>query len=270
MNRNFETIKGFTLLETLVGLALLGIILSAVFQVMQRSTVATSQLDTRNDLLGETQLAQNYMVAKLREAAFAFPPSTVASIPANITLNSTGYTMYNPATGNYNWRLGTDPVIAFVVPPKNVTPGACDASTAATRPDNCYAFYAFYAIPRSQMTVGVPGKGTATGTNALTPSPQNDERAWVLMEYRAYYKTAGYSVARNNIPSDGNAFALLDFVLPATSTEPLFAYDGSTVSMVTLNLATQQLIGANTVRVPGAGRYTVRVYPRNLGTMLPN
>ncbi len=280
--------QGFTLIETMVALGLLGLILAAVFSVMQRSSTATGQLDVRNDLLSETQLAQNYMVSRLREAAYVFTPdSGLTGVTATLAMNSSGYTMYNPAQGNWVWRLGVDPIVAFVVPPKVVTPSpnGCDGapvnppagagSNARYRANNCYAFYAFYAIPRGQITGGVPSKGIAAATGVdLLPTNSANNGAWVLMEYRAYYTTTGYSKLRGNIPTDGTSRILLDYVLPTGSGEKLFTLTpraaDNVVDNVLISLATQQTIGGTNIRVPGSSRYNVRVYPRNLNVDLDN
>jgi len=274
--------QGFTLVELLISLALLGIVLTAVVSINIGTSQSAAALQVRNDLTPELQIAQSYMVGKLGQAAYVFPTGT-------IQLSANGKTTLSPS-GSQNWRIGTDPIVAFVLPPKIVTPGGC-ASNALTNPSTyCYAFYAFYAMKRSDYV----GTSTTTGiTGADNPgkNPANDATAWVLMEYRSYYSNTansvntGFSVATTNIVTGNQGRLLMDYLIPygASPATQLFSQAGAPVGIanqqagvttVTMNLAASQLVGSQTVRVPtsSATAFTsVTVYPRNVGKpMLDN
>lgn len=177
---------GFTLLELLVALGLVGIVMAAVLTLNLRTSNATSALQVRSDLTSETQIAQNYIAGKLRNAVYIYPYQSSAAV-GFFALASSGYSTFNPnssptaragfnGTGNYNWRFGSgdgnDPFIAFIVPPQatanSIDVGDCTAATTDTaRAQSCYAFYAYYAVPRSLL---VSGGGSGTGS---TPTGAN-------------------------------------------------------------------------------------------------
>lgn len=249
----------FTLIELLVGMALVGLILTALLSLNVSTNRSASSLQVRNDLLGETQTAQNYVVGKLRDAAYVFPTGT-----SLVLGTSGGYSTRKPGTSSGSWTVGTDPIIAFVAPPKNPSPGQCAASPSGS---TCYTFYAYYPVQRSAIT----GSGGATGANNPGADAANDASAWVLMEYRRNYTTlTSLSSALASGISGGTGLMVLDYLRSPVTGETLFSQVDSPsvgVSSVTVQLATQRL-GGQTVRVPGAGRYSVTVYPRNVGKPL--
>lgn len=283
---------GFTLTELLVALGLTGLIMGAVLTLNLRTNDAATTLQTRTDLTGEVQVAQNYIASKLRNAVYVFPYYSAASgLSSTFTLATSGYSTFNPAaragrsgTGNYTWRyafgtVAADPFLAFVLPPEGgnaAGPGSCAASSAAMRKTNCYAFYAYYAVPRSLLVAG-NGSSVPTNVNKLQSDGVNDTSTWALMEYRAYYTSAGYGGGSpNSIPMGGTGLLVLDYVRPTTETtvgstvDKLFVASTTPVTAVTLNLAATRQIGDETVNVPGTDRYSLRVYPRNLSNATPN
>lgn len=280
--------QGMSLLELLVSLALIGIVLAAVLSVVLQSNRASMRIQAQSELTSETQIAQNYMVSKIRKAVYIFPVSSSTSF---FQINAGGYSTLNPVaragvsgTGNHNWRLATgtlaaDPFVAFVLPPAaggRVGANACrNSSTDQAKELNCYAFYAYYAVPRSLISNG-NGSDIPIGPNKLTPDPINDNNVWVLMEYRAYYTASGYSTSTNpssgaaandGIPGGSSGRIVLDYVQPTTeiNADKLFISSPATAKVITVNLATTRRVGKDTVSVPATGRLSVNVYPRNIG-----
>ena len=276
-------VQAFTLIELLIALLLVGIILAAVVYVNIETVRASALLQARNQLLPELQVAQNYMAGKLKQAAYIFPNGS------NIQMSVSGATTAKPPGGStgstYNWKVGTDPIIAFVLPPKTVTSGNCATATTMTASNFCYAFYAFYAMKRDAF-VAATSFADDPGTNGA-----NDANSWVLVEYRAYYSSSavnfaagfsstspltGYSTSTNNIPT-GNAGQLLMDFLPSnynsgvtklftTSAASITQAPGSTT--VTTNLAALQNVASQVVRLPGnlaTDFNTLVVYPSNVG-----
>ncbi len=268
-------VQAFTLIELLIALALVGIILAAVVYVNIETVRASASLQARNQMLPELQVAQNYMAGKLKQAAYIFPNGS------NIQMSVSGATTAKPPGGStgsvYNWVVGTDPIIAFVLPPKTVVSGGCanafSTKTAAVNNMStfCYAFYAFYAMKRDAF-VAATSFADDPGTNAA-----NDASSWVLVEYRAYYNTDGFLPSTTSIPTGNTGQLLMDF-LPAqyTGTTKLFATNaalaaanqliGSTT--VTINLAALQNVASQVVRLPGnlaTNFNTLVVYPSNVG-----
>ena len=274
---------GLTLIELLVGLALIGIVLATLLSLTIGTARPSATLQARNDLLPELQTAQNYMAGKLREAVYIFPAGL------SFSLAGSGNTLKSPS-GSYNWTIGTDPMVAFIVPPRSVvSPTSTTLGGCASGSDNdkyCYAFYAFYAIKRADL---VNPTGADSRTNNPGPDASNDANAWVLMEYRGYYTTSvlgytasGYSTTLTNIPgatTNGGSSGrlLMDYLQPMTGTIPLFTAPstGPQVAGQTnmkMNLAARQAAPGQIVRLPNnllntdpAAFNTLTVYPRNVG-----
>ena len=258
---------GLTLIELLVAAALMLVVMAAAFNVNLSSTRATSLLQTRDDLIPETQLAQNYLKSKLSEAVYVFP------VDSAFTLGSSA-TVKHPTTGTGNWTVGSDPIVAVVLPPTASAP-TCPAAPPAT-PDtaNCYTFYAYYPVKRSSLTVSSLPGGLKPPADTV-----NDDAVWVLMEYRKSYgaQTPSASADFTAPPTDAapQAVPVMDFLLPVTvpqsndSALRLFAQENTDSPMlgstnVTVNLAARRTIGGRTVSIPESGRYSVKVYPRNV------
>lgn len=274
MNNNRRLNHGFTLVELLIALALLGIILTAVVSVNIGTARAAAALQARNDLQPELQLTQNYMAGKLREAAYIFP------VGANIQMSVNGATTAKP-DGSQNWVVGNTaaPILAFIVPPKTVgtTPltNCAGASSQSEIADRCYAFYAFYPMKRDAYVAAVTGADDP-GANSL-----NDATAWVLMEYRGYYSDAalntnsGFLNSTTAIPTGNRGRMLMDYLLPTNATTPLFTEanapaaalsQSAGVTTVSMNLAASQNVVGQIVQVPAASTFSsLTVYPRNVG-----
>ncbi|GHF45817.1 prepilin-type N-terminal cleavage/methylation domain-containing protein [Deinococcus metalli] len=271
---------GFTLIELLVALALGLVILLVASDLLISSSRSASDLQGRNDLLQESQIAQNYMVAQLREAAYVFPEGTTLALGAGATTTPPGESA---------WRVGDDtwPVVAVVRPPRRVgTP--CVLPSGVTDPDACYQFLAYYPLPRDTWV------GAVSGADDPGPDAANGGR-WVLVEYRSTYPAApplsllpGGSGGAYTPPPGGAARLLLDYVQPPAlalpGTPPLFTVTNLNGGpwrqtpgdiSVTVNLAVSRRIGRQDVTVPNRGAdaagsvTTVGTVPRNLGK-LPN
>lgn len=271
--------SAFTLIELLIALALIGIILTAVVYVNIGTVRSSAVLQARNEALAESQVAQNYMISKLKQAAYIFPAGS------NIQMSATGNTSVKPG-GGLNWVVGTDPIVAFVLPPKTVVAGACAGASTTTASDFCYAFYAYYAMNRGDFVAATTGANDP-GTDNL-----NDLTSWVMVEYRGYYSQSatnfasgfsltnpltGYSTAAVDIPTGNQGRLLLDYVTPRTqSTDPLlFAVNASPpqspgTTSVSMNLGLQRNVIGQVLQIPGVstdtstGRYIQTVYPRNV------
>ena len=270
-NRTSSGQDGFTLVELLIALALLSLILTAVVSLNIGTSRAAALLQARNDLLPESQIAQNYMASKLRQATYVFPNGSA------FTLNGTSTTTRDPS-GSALWTVGSDPVVAFIVPPRMVSTGQCLAATAAANTANqdtyCYAFYSFYGTMRNNIT-------SSAGLENPGADAANDSTSWVLMEYRSYYaagNAGGYTtpaVAVAAIPTGGVGHLLMDYLKPTTETgtDVLFNCPAATGNVmqvagttnVTMNLAAYRSVAGQPLNLPSTGRYALTVYPRNLG-----
>ena len=265
--------SGFTLVELLVSLGLLGVILTTLFQTMGSTTQLANTTNSSNDLIREGQIAQQVLNARTKEACFVYPATR------SIQLATVGYTTRNgtASPAGYNWVINTHPMIAMILPPS--------ADIPATATVNNYRFVAYYAIPRSQYVALSPAGAAAVinpGQDVL-----NDGTVWMLMEYRRNINVlaAGFgpvttcaAVAANTAVdlTGGNAELLTDYIAPVTISTDLFSVgpvrpDGS-ASFVEYNLRLQKTTRGNgttnTISVGGGAsgtNLTAKVYPVNLG-----
>ena len=247
---------GFTLLELLIALAIMGVIMLAFTQLFGGSLRASSDISARNELLSEGQIAQQLIASRLRQASYIYPPGS------SFTLTNTVRTR-NTLRGSQSWTVGTDPILAMVAPPKGASsPGVttCNSDTQANK-DMCFMFYAYYPLRRGTFMDAVDAK------YAPEPDPANDD-VWLLMEYRQHiYDNVNRQGNRlANPPGEGAVLAalggstaqiLVDYVQPTL--EPrLFAMraDGS----VEFNLQMRRKQWGRRLELPPL---SVRVYPRN-------
>lgn len=259
--------SGFTLVEMLVVMAILGVVLAALTSTFISGSRTTTLAVGRAELQQETVNAQQLIGSRVKEAWYVFPPAqTLALGGGNLRQNP----LVSPATGN--WTVGTHPILAMVLPPK--TPGG----TCTTSPSNegCYRFYAYYPVLRSVWVAGTTDSGKPTSSNPGTDAA--NASTWVLAEYRNYYY--GTTSAPSSPPplpftANSDANLLSDYVAPTTNVGSgvnykMFDYvldaAGTGVVGVRINLATQRQSGGKVVRLPDAtGTYALSVYPQNLG-----
>jgi prepilin-type N-terminal cleavage/methylation domain-containing protein len=249
---------GFTLLELLLSLAMLGIIMVTLFQSFGTTIQVSNSGNASNELVREGQIAQQLLTARFREACYVFPGGTTLSLAAS------GYTTQNafpsPST---SWTINSHPMVAMVLPPDLNDP----VSTSNFR------FFAYYAIPRSQYTNAAapsinPGKDSA-----------NDSTTWMLMEYRIGLPfTSGTTTPCNAMATAANIQGLagnllLDYVQIANPITSLFTVGGSGrgggAAWIQYDLRLQKdTRTGNIVRVGGSGansNLSGKVYPQNLG-----
>jgi prepilin-type N-terminal cleavage/methylation domain-containing protein len=272
---------GFTLLELLVGMALIGVVLTALVSFFTQGSQASAQSSSRAELQQEVLNAQQLIAGKLKEAWYVYPPGQ--------TINMTGTALTQKPAGGNSWQVGTDPILAMVLPPRN-TALKCAATENLSvvppeGPDGCYRFLAYYPVKRS---VWVSGTGTGSWRSPGADAANGD--TWVLAEYRATFPLSAGSpppTTPSSIPTGNSANILSDYIAPTTvtpgftttspvnSTYTMFTYTAANglaasatnpVNSVTINLATTRKVGGTTLRLPNAAdEYTISVYPTNLG-----
>jgi len=249
--------QGFTLLEVLVSLVILAI-LGAVFLRIFLSTVdASENVNARNELLHEAQVAEQIMASRVQQAWYVYPPGT------NIKMNS-GLTTKNALAGSSHWIVGggpNHPFLALVLPPNDLT------KSCASDPQGCYRFYAYYAFPRSHYRTAV-GPGS---TNQLPADPRNDG-TWVLMEFRAHLSGFVPNASCTNIPVPsgglgGSGRLLVEYVQPQTDAPPYTLFSVNPDFSVDIRLRMRKKTQQRDVRVPPPADppLTLRAVPRNLG-----
>lgn len=254
-----KTTRGFTLVEVLISLGILGIIITVLFQTIGSTTGLSNTTNSSNDLIREGQIAQQLLNARFKEACYVYPPSNT------LTLAASGFTTQNGA-GN-TWTVNTHPIVAVILPPEPS--------------DTRYRFLAYYAIPRSQYV-----NSAATSSNPGA-DVNNDSSVWMLMEYRRLINVsnsvtfpsrfcADLASNSNFVITGGNAQLLTDYISPVATSTELFSVGGTTTNgsaaFVEYNLRLQKTTRGdgdnNTVSVGGGASgttLTAKVYPVNLG-----
>ncbi|MCL6527113.1 MAG: prepilin-type N-terminal cleavage/methylation domain-containing protein [Thermaceae bacterium] len=261
--------SGFTLLEILVALGILGVLSVIFLQIFTNTLSTTTNLNSRNNLINEGQLAVRVISSRLQEACYVYPQGST------ITLASSGWTTQKTVGGSgYNWVVGTDPIVAMLLPPE---PGS-----------NQYRFFAYFAMTRAFY------QSNASASERLEPDTQNTN-ALVLMEYRANIDsslslstgqtcqvlaanlaggtdTTDPSVTPTNLPlqpltGSRRGIVLVDYVQPGT---PLFTVPattgGASAPSVGINLSFLKQVQGRTLVVNGASAngLNITVFPRNI------
>jgi prepilin-type N-terminal cleavage/methylation domain-containing protein len=256
---------GFTLVELLISLALLGVISVALLQTISGTVNASGSVNATNELIREGQIAQQIINARLQEACYVFPDNTT------INLSTSGLTTQNNFVSPVSqaWTINDDPVVAMLLP------GSPDSSNV----NRIYQFFAYYAMPRAKYLTAVGTGGNNPGGDAL-----NDTTTWVLLQFQAPINrpvgTSCLNVATSNTSGSGVTASttsisfsgvsisgrfLSDYVAPVTNFADLFNVGSGFVDYsLRFQRATR---GSGTVKVGQGASSNLggRVYPRNLG-----
>lgn len=249
--------KGFTLLELLVAMALVGLIFAAFLQVFTGTLSQSTLTSARAELLKEGQIAVQVMASRLQEACYLYPSGSV------VRMANSGYSTQKP-DGSYDWTVGTDPILAMILPP----------NPESANPDS-YRFYAYYPLGRGFYN------RNAGASLQLEPDAANDG-VWVLMEYRrnldptltpGRLATCATLAQRLTNPDlqGGTARVLVDYTQPEGGIYRLFTVNPANApTAATLNLRMQRAVQGQNLSVGGGGNgLTVRVFPRNLTVLAP-
>lgn len=285
MNESNRTRKlGITLVEMLVSISILSILMLAFTQLFGNSLKAASQINGLNELINEGQVAQQLIATRLQSAVYVYPSgTTVQMTPSDVTTNNT----VGPSTGQI-WKVGSDPILAMVLPPTKIRDGSGNAVTCGTANETtrnaCFTFYAYYPYKRGELV-------SSTSTGKPPANPVNDNQ-WVLMEYkrslfdsvtRSSFSTSPptsptvsawtYTSILNSASSinmrGGSGNILVDYLQPATSapTYTMFTVDmANSLNNVSINFRLLQVRGGKELRAPAAtssAPLSTRVYPRN-------
>lgn len=262
--------RGFTLIEVLVSLSILGVIITVLFQTIGSTTAISNSTNSSNDLIREGQIAQQVLNARIKEACYIYKAGDI------ITLAASGLTTKNDfsAPKGYDWKINTHPMIAMILPP---APNDSDDVNQVK-----WRFFAYYAIPRSQY-ISQYTTGVANAANPGADS-MNDTSVWMLMEYRRGIDVSSATDFPSKKCADlatNSKFAykslagniLTDYILPVSTSTDFLAVGGTASGggalYVKYNLRFQQTTRAGNVISVGGGSsgttLTAKVYPVNLG-----
>ena len=266
--------NGFTLVELLIGLAVLGILIGSFFRLVGNTVDTSTELSVRNEVVQDAQIAQQIINARLQEACFVYTSGT-------IQMASSGWTTQRSILGlsGYIWNItNNDPIVAMILPPDP------NDVTAANRPR--YRFLAYYPVRRGAYIAG--NVSTSNNISQLPTEPANDNN-WVLMQYIRYLPTSPgdttapvmnpsltctVNVTNGNASITGGAADLLvDYVQPTNVATTYSMFDeipaaGSVPPNITFRLRMLRTYrGSATIRVPGASEPPMQVTtaPQNHG-----
>ena len=282
-----KTSSGMTLVEMLVAMAILSVLMLAFTQVFGSSLRASAEINARNELISEGQIAQQLIASRLQSAYHIYPNGTTLKLTAGGT--TTPNTIRTGA--GQGWTVGTDPFVAMLVPPTMLpAPAAgataqCPANSASpsvkdSNKQFCFTFYAYYPIRRGTLIASNP--------TSAPPADSTNESVWILMEYRAnIYDGVDRSIDRLAFPPTTSTLytgrtgtMLVDYVQPQTldPTYKMFnmclpkvsttgcptGTNTADPSWVNLSLHLLQNRAGKPFKAPtGTAPLSTRVYPRN-------
>jgi type II secretory pathway pseudopilin PulG len=164
--------QGFTILELLLAAGITLLLLGLIAQGLRSSSDTSRYIQTAQTALEDLRFAGNLVSDYLSTAVFIYPKGIT------LTLNSgcESYTVCNPLTNRNTWTIGTDPIIAAILPPEDPSVTCADTNTGKR---GCYRFFAAYALSRGQVV------RAATGAENPGPDPANDDK-WTLYVNQKY------------------------------------------------------------------------------------
>ncbi len=207
--------QGFSLIELVISMAIFSVIILALMQVFMSSNKISTLVSNQATLQQELRNSGNLMIDEMQRAIYIYPPCGVYSFTAVRTLKPGCTPASFPSTaaaqdttkmyvgfsklplfssgnrgqkpnGTYDWEVGdaTAPILAMIVAPSRPWE-RCEAGNGNTNPGACYAFVAYFAVRREQVTRGYNGNATngLTADDLLEPDV-NNKNQWVIMEYR--------------------------------------------------------------------------------------
>lgn len=254
----------------LVGMVILSILTLAFTQVFGGSLRASAEINARNELIYEGQIAQQLIASRLQSAYYVYPPGT------SMQLTGSGSTAKNTVNGanTYTWTVGTHPFVAMILPP--TIKATCSSSTT----NACFTFYAYYPVLRSELISKHP--------DIAPSSDPNNANMWILMEYRAnlidgvprgsnllstppsgpngtFVTITTNSASTNPTVKGQSGQMLIDYVQPIGAAPYNTMFTVNTANrFIDFNLRLQQNRSGKTLTAPnGTAPLTTRIYPRN-------
>lgn len=191
-------IRGFTLIELLIASAIMVGILSIIAQSFRLGGQEVTRSFAITDISEDIRLSGQLISDEIARAVYVYPPGTIITLGAGYTTKKPSVVYKpdgttTPATSASNeWKVGTDPILAMLVPPTTV--GTC----TSTNESNCLYFVAYYPVERSGVVTGATGPNNENNPGA---DPLNGSN-WVLYELRDRLDTATLA------PSTGMIYSL--------------------------------------------------------------
>ncbi|AWN22886.1 hypothetical protein DKM44_06290 [Deinococcus irradiatisoli] len=261
MNRPSRS-AGFTLLETLIGLALFGLIMLAITNLFRGTLDTASAGNAENELLSDMQLTQQVIAGRATDAVYVYPTGSTLVLSGTATAPTTRNTLGGANTNTQNWTVGTDPIVAMILPPL-VAAGPCNTTVFT----GCYRLFAYYPILRSYLLSNVTGD--VPNADARNPNQ------WVMMEYRKNLVNAGVpwtgisnstgqvtSVPNSGYVQGASGKFLTDYFQPGSVSFTVTPPATGAVGRVAIQF-TGQRFRSGSASAALVSSQSVTVYPRN-------
>jgi prepilin-type N-terminal cleavage/methylation domain-containing protein len=215
--------SGFTLLEVLLSMAILGVILMVVSQGIGSGNTTLGLAVSKSDLLEETRNAGQIMTDEIAKASYIYPPGTTLNLGTDYSVRQPGASV---AVGGTAWKTGVaaTPMMAMILPPGSF--GTC----SSTDTQFCSTFVAYYPVLRSEVEQNL--KVNSVRVLQVTSWTSS---LWTLYEYRCslrFKELDATAVPPTDLTLTANCGTaskslMLDYVQPynATSTVSGFAID---------------------------------------------
>lgn len=260
--------RGFTLLELVIAMAVMGILMVSFIQFFVGSLKTAQDLDSRSELVAEGQIAHQLISARLQEAWYILPPATT------VTLSHTSAWMITKPSGGTGWTVesSSEPFIAMVLPPTNLGQTCSSSDTSG-----CYRFFAYYAIKRSDYVTN-----TSTRTNDRLFSDPSNPNALVLMQYSGFLPSgtvASNSTTTTVTPSSLHnirADLLADYVVPVNTSvtfsnyQPFDLIGTAAPYRVVLDLRFSRTVQGRTIQLGGTSdSLKSEILAQNQGQLAP-
>lgn len=206
--KQFSAQAGFTLVELLIGMLLMSIILGVILNIFQSSASGTAKLNLTSDAQQEALNGLQIISSRLKEAWYIYTPGTTVTLPTSDYIKNP-----MPSGGNA-FVVGTDPVLAMVLPPM-ISSGVCTPASSPPVTDGCYRFYAYYGMKRADWVTAATGfRDPGADSPGLT--------TWVVAEYRSFFAATPTIVNGGTPPAvpaatlPDNVNLLVEDIVPAT------------------------------------------------------
>lgn len=209
--------KGFTLVEVLVAIAVMGVIFLIIAGVNDSMAKGSRKLASSNQVAQESQNVQRLLAGRIAEAIYVYPAGV------KIPMGSSGVMTKNTIGGRSDWTVNKDPLVAMIMPPREK--------------GSPYRYVVYYAIKRKELSESALSPSSKPSLDPLNPE------AWVLMQFSANlgdwkptYSTPSQGIPQADLPrkigAQGNSSVLADYVQPQKPGELFAGVNGGNTCLI--------------------------------------
>ncbi len=188
MSKSLKSTSGFTLIEVLLSTVIMATMLLLMGMAFRSSAEGNSTLVNKAELVEDVRSAGQMISDYARNAIYVYPPGTPLTLRTGAA--TVGYGVVNPRTLTNVWTVGTDNIVAFILPPLrglnpvyqlgvnvvcnplNASPVPFDTNPSVWLVDDsaCLTFVAYYTLSRSSVVTATTGNTDNPGDDPLNNS----------------------------------------------------------------------------------------------------